>query len=339
MTAQRRIVVAGAGSIGCFVGGVLALAGRDVTLLARPRTVDELRAHGLRLSDLAGLDARVAPDAIHVTDDPAVLASAALVLVTVKSGDTAAMADLIARHAPPAATVVSLQNGVANASTLRARLTGRTVLAGMVPFNVVRPEPGRFHRATTGSIVVEASRTDVAARLGVPHLPIEARDDMDAVLWGKLLFNLNNALNALSGLPLRDQLKSRAWRLILAAQIAEALAALRVAKISPHIIGPLPAHLLPFVLRLPTALYRLIAAQSLRIDPAARSSMAEDLGRGRKTEIDELQGAVIDLARRSGRDAPVNRAVLAAVRRAEVVGAGSPGLRPQDLVSQFSART
>jgi ketopantoate reductase len=86
--------------------------------------------------------------------------TAGVVLVTVKSADTAAMADIIARHAPSDAVIVSLQNGVGNAAVLRHRLPGRRVLGGMVPFNVMALGEGRFHRATSGDIV----RADEAPR-------------------------------------------------------------------------------------------------------------------------------------------------------------------------------
>src|SRR5215813_12982383 len=114
MAADRkaRIVVAGAGSIGCYVGGCLALAGRDVTLLLRPALAESIARHGLRISDLDGMDRLVAPSAVRLaTDAEAALAEADVILVTVKSGDTRAMAALIAEHAPSGATVVSLQNG------------------------------------------------------------------------------------------------------------------------------------------------------------------------------------------------------------------------------------
>ena len=88
-------------------------------------------------------------------------------LVTVKSADTAAMADIIARHAPPDAVIVSLQNGVGNAAVLRHRLPGRRVLGGMVPFNVIALGNGRFHRATSGDIVIEQDEALPAEQLSV----------------------------------------------------------------------------------------------------------------------------------------------------------------------------
>src|SRR5262245_66446900 len=94
---QPRIVVAGAGSIGCYVGGCLALAGRDVTLLLRPTLAGAIAGHGLRISDLEGADRLLPASAVKLATDPAAaFAEADIILVTVKSGPTAAMAGLIA---------------------------------------------------------------------------------------------------------------------------------------------------------------------------------------------------------------------------------------------------
>src|SRR5204863_1344383 len=136
-------------------------------------------------------------------------ADAGVVLVTVKSADTADMADIIARNAPPDVVVVSLQNGVGNVAVLRNRLPGRRVLGGMVPFNVIALGEGRFHRATSGDIVIEQDDLNTAEKLSVPGLRMRPTDNIDGVQWGKLVLNLNNALNALADLPLRRQLSSR----------------------------------------------------------------------------------------------------------------------------------
>jgi 2-dehydropantoate 2-reductase len=330
--AEKPIVVAGAGSIGCFVGGLLAAAGRNVTLLARRRVIEEIHANGLHLTSLEGGDWRVAAPAIGLMEAPAAMAGAKIVLVTVKSLDTAAMADLIAAHAPADAVIVSLQNGVDNVPLLRERLPGRRVLAGMVPFNVVSMGGGHVHRATSGDIVLERDDADTAAQLSVPGLAIIPSDRMTDVQWGKLLFNLNNAINALSNLPLREQLSQRPWRRILAAQMAEALAAMKAAGIVPHTSTPLPAALLPFVLRLPDGIFRAVAAQMLRIDPQARSSMWEDLQQGRRTEVDHLQGAIIRLASRHGLQAPLSERIVALVKAAEGMPKGSPGLNPERIM-------
>lgn len=327
-----RIVVAGAGSIGCFVGGQLAAAGRGVRFLARSRFLAELAQHGLTVSDLDGASSRIAPADLRVGLDPqSMLADADVVLVTVKSGATREIAHSIARFAPPEAVVVSLQNGVDNAGVLAAALPGRQVVAGMVPFNVAALGEGRFHRGTDGVIVIDAEAKELAAGLATPRLPIETHADMRSLAWGKLLLNLNNALNALAGVPLRDELASRAWRRLLADCIEEALAALAASGIRPAKVGALPPGLIPKVLRLPDALFRLVAAAQLKIDPKARSSMFDDLTERRITEIDALQGRVVALAAEHGTPAPVNGAVLRLVRQAEQKREGSPRLRPEDV--------
>ena len=107
--------------------------------------------------------------------------------------------------------VVSLQNGVGNVDVLLARLGGMArVVAGMVPFNVVQTreagEPPRFHRATSGTLMIGAGVPGLREALDVRGVAVAESRDMAGVLWGKLLLNLNNALNALAGMPLAAEL-------------------------------------------------------------------------------------------------------------------------------------
>ena len=332
-----RIVVAGAGSIGCYVGGCLALAGRDVTLLLRPALAEIIAGHGLRISDLDGADRTLAPSAVKLATDPsAALAEAEIILVAVKSGATAAIADLIAEHAPSGTTVVSLQNGVGNVDVLLARVGGiARVVPGMVAFNVVQThgagEPARFHRGTSGTIRIGPGVPGLREALDVPGARVSEHADMAGVLWGKLLLNLNNALNALAGVPLIAQLSDRRWRLLLAAQMEEGLAVLKAAGIRPARIEGVSPGIIPRILRLPDWLFRTVARRMLAIDPQARSSMWEDLQRRRATEIDYLQGAILKLAHKSGVRAPLTERIIGQVRKAEAAGAGSPGLSPDQI--------
>ena len=331
MIADRTIGVAGAGSIGCFVGGMCAAAGRKVALLARPRVIREIDDNGLRVTSFEGFDQTIASSRLTLSEDPKIFTDVGVVLVTVKSADTAEIADIIAQHAPPDAVVVSLQNGVGNVAVLRARLPGRRVLAGMVPFNVVAPGEGRFHRATSGDIVIEQDEARTAERLSVPGLAVRGSDNIDGVQWGKLLVNLNNALNALAGMPLRQQLAQRAWRRLLADQMTEGLAAIRAEGIKPVSPTPIPSNWTPSLLRLPDAIFEALLGRTMKIDPQARSSMSEDLQRGRRTEIDYLQGVIVEIADRHGLPAPLSRRIVELVKSAEAAGHGSPGLTPEQI--------
>jgi 2-dehydropantoate 2-reductase len=331
MNADRPIGVAGAGSIGCFVGGMLASAGRSIALLARPRVIGEIQASGLRLTSFEGFDQTIAANRLTLSENPSIFSETGVVLVTVKSADTREMADIIARYAPPDVVVISLQNGVGNVAVLRDRLPGRRVLGGMVPFNVVALGDGRFHRSTSGDIVIEADAAGTAERLSVPGLTMRPTGNIDGVQWGKLIVNLNNALNALADMPLRRQLGQRAWRRLFADQMAEGLAAIGAEGIKPVSTTPIPAGWVPPLLRLPDAIFEALLGRTMKIDPEARSSMWEDLQRGRRTEIDYLQGVITEIADRRGLQAPLSHRIVALVRKAEADGKGSPGLTPEQI--------
>ena len=331
MVAGQTIGIAGAGSIGCFVGGMLAAGGCRVALLARPRVIAEIEAGGLRPTSFEGFDQTVTRDRFALSENPSVFEDAGIVLVTVKSADTAAMAEIIAKHAPSDAVVVSLQNGVGNAAVLRQRLPGRRVLGGMVPFNVMALGSGRFHRATSGDIVIAQDEALPAEKLSVQGLTIRSTDNIEGVQWGKLLLNLNNALNALADLPLRRQLALRPWRRLFADQLAEALAAIRADGIKPVSPTPIPPALMPSLLRLPNFIFEPMLGRTMKIDPEARSSMWEDLKHGRRTEIDYLQGVITGIADRRGLAAPLSRRIVELIRQAEREAKGPPGLTPEQI--------
>jgi 2-dehydropantoate 2-reductase len=329
----NRIAVLGAGSIGAYVGGALIAAGGDVTLIGRTRMREQVALHGLTVSDMDGRNDALSPAQVHYCEDPATLADADLILVTVKSADTEGIASLLAQHAALNALIVSLQNGIGNADVLRRALPGRAVLAGMVPFNVVQLPGSRFHRGTEGSLMVEASPalTPWLPMFEAAGLPLVQRSDFVAVQWGKLLLNLNNPVNALSGVPLKTQLSDRNCRRCLALLIDEALWAMDAAGIVPAQIGKVAPSRMPRLMRLPNWLFKRIAAAALRIDPEARSSMWEDLQAGRRTEVDYLNGAVVAMAEKGGLDAPANRRIVALVHDAEQGRAG--GMKGTELLA------
>jgi len=310
------ILVMGAGAIGCYLGGCLQAAGVPVVFVGRPRVLAALRAHGLTLTDLDGHTQRIESAALslHETIPPGL--APALVLLAVKSGATAEAARQLDAALPSGTPVVSMQNGLSNAATAQAAAPTLRLLAGMVPFNIAELAPGHYHRGTTGELAVQDAPAvhalqDDFRRAG---LPLHLHADLRAVQWGKLLLNLNNPVNALSGLPLRAQLMDRGYRQCLAALQTEALQVLRGANIQPAQVGALPPQRIPPLLRLPSPLFRLIAARMLRIDRSARSSMADDLSNGRPTEIDALCGEVLRLAEAHGLVAPVNARMVGLVK-------------------------
>lgn len=294
------VLVMGAGSIGCWLGGRLQAAGATVHFVGRPRMLSALARQGLTLTDREGGRLQLPADRLKLHPSlPADLAPD-LVLLCVKSAATATAAVELGGLLPPGTPVVSMQNGIGNAAIAQSAAPQLVLLPGMVPFNVAEPGPGHLHRGTDGQLAAQDHPVLRALQplFAAAGLPITLHADLRPVQWGKLLLNLNNAVNALSGLPLRAQLLDRDLRCCTAALIAEALAVLQRAGIRPARMSPLPPAWLPWVLRLPTPLFRVLAARMLRIDDQARSSMADDLALGRPTEVDAIYGEVQRLAAR-----------------------------------------
>jgi ketopantoate reductase len=167
----------------------------------------------------------------------------ALVLLCVKSGATAQAAGEVAFSLPAGTTVVSLQNGISNSAAASQAGPSLNVLPGMVPYNVAEIGEGAFHRGTPGRL---AAKDDAALRPWLPvferaGVPLDLHADLLPVQWGKLLLNLNNPVNALSGLPLREELMHRGYRQCFAALIDETLGVLGVSGIVPAQVAAVPA--------------------------------------------------------------------------------------------------
>lgn len=319
--AAAKVVVLGAGSIGCFVGGAWAAAGVDVTFIGRPGFAREIDEHGLTLTDYSGWRAHLQPGQVDYRCGPEALADADVIALCVKSGGTAQAAREIAAHGREGATVISFQNCVSNIDVLEQGLGGRFEIArGMVPYNVAALGKGSFHKGVTGDLWTERRDTTrkLSERLG-PSGPatLKLSDQMLELAWGKLLINLNNAVNALSGLTLLEELRQRDCRRVFAASIGEGLGLLKAASIKPETIGAVSPALLPRILNTPDWLFGRVFLKKWKIDAKARSSMADDLAAGRKTEIDYINGELVRLAERLNQDAPINRKILALVRAAE----------------------
>ena len=327
--AAGTVLVMGAGLVGCYLGGRLQAAGVPVDFVGRPAVLAELATHGLRLTDLAGGEWRVPVSELRLHEHIPDGCRPALVLLCVKRPALTSALRRRAQALPSETPVLCWQNGlfpIADATLASPQLR---LLPAMVPFNVMRRGPGHFHQGTAGQLAAQSAAClapwqAVFQRAG---LSLALHADMRPVQWGKLLLNLNNPVNALSGLPLKAQLLDATHRRRYADLVDEALRLLRQAHIEPHRVTPLPWDRFMRVLRLPTPLFRLIAFRMLRMDAHARSSMAEDLAAGRQTEIDDLCGEVVRLAQTLGTRAPLNAQMVEAIhllRGAGTLSGGTP---------------
>jgi len=328
-----KIAIFGAGSIGCYLGGQLAHVGADVVFIGRQRFKSEIEANSLTLTHFERDEIALTPDQFTFSLDAKDISSADIILLTTKSQDTLDAALAILPHAKTDAIVISFQNGVSNPDVLRSILS-QEVLGAVVPFNVTGKGPGKFHCGTEGDLTVE--NIDDPRLVTLQNLFAKAGQGLAiynnilAVQWGKLLVNLNNALNTLTGGTLKAGLLQRDYRKALAMVIGEALTVVRGAGVEPANFGKASPTKMIKILRLPNFLYAGIMNKIVKIDAAARSSMLDDLEMGRVSEIDYLQGEIVKLAEKTDQTAPCNTAIYRAVQNAFKVGK-SPHMSGKDI--------
>jgi len=319
MEGLPHIAFFGAGSVGCYVGGTWQASGLPVSFIGRQTVKNDVDKNGMTLTDMDGVRLHLPPGSVDFGTSAKGLAKADVIALSVKSHDTAAAAREIAKHARPSATVISFQNGVSNVATLEKALPGFEVLQGMVPYNIAYMQGGRWHKGVAGELVAQATpltRT-IADKIGRRPGQLRLVEDVAGLAWGKLLINLNNPVNALSGKSLLEQLKDRDYRRVVAASQYETLKVLKLAGITPAKLGPIPPDLLPNAIAAPNIVFNNTLLKAQRIDPHARSSMADDLAAGKKTEIDYLNGEVVALALSMRRLTPINKAIVDLIKQAE----------------------
>lgn len=329
-----NFIVLGAGAIGSYIGGRLAAAGEVVSLVARPYQLKAMQSVALRVTDLDGFAADVPSSKLNLTLDfqtayaklSADARANVVVLLCVKGGATSSAALELAACVDAGTVVISLQNGVENVARIKAAAPQVQALAGMVPYNVVMKASAHVHRATAGKVQLEASEKShaIATRFNAAGIRVSVASDMKSVQWGKLLLNLNNPINALSNVPLLDELLVRDFRVVLATLQKEALSAMACEGIIPAQLAAASPKAMTRILRLPNFIFTRLAPKMLRMDPAARSSMWDDVQKGRVTEVDDLCGAVVRLTAKHGKAAPANFAPINA-KMCELVAALKKG--------------
>ncbi len=294
-----KIAVMGAGAVGCYYGGMLARAGYAVTLIARPEHVLAVQRDGLRLQTLA-FDEHLR---LAASTDPAAVQGASLVLFCVKSADTESAGASLRPYLAPDALVLCLQNGVDNADRLRAvLLPTQPVAAAVVYVATEMAGPGHVRHHGRGDLVVEPSPSGAPAvqALIAAGVPTEVSDNVRGALWAKLVLNCAyNAISAIAQLPYGRTVAGEGVQDVMRDVVAECLAVAQAEGV--QLSGDVPA-----------AVARL--ADSM---PTQSSSTAQDLARGRRTEIDHLNGLIVRRGQVLGIPTPANRVLWALVKLLE----------------------
>ena len=295
---MAKIAVMGAGAVGCYYGGMLARAGHDVTLIGRPNHVDAIQRDGLLL-DTQSFKEQVR---LQASTEPSAVAGATLVLFCVKSTDTESAAAAIRPHLLPGALVLSLQNGVDNAVRLQAALPAQEVAASVVYVATEMPGPGHVKHNGRGELVIAASpnSTEAAALLAAAGVPTDISANVEGALWAKLILNCAyNALSAITQQPYGQLVQGEGVQDVIRDLVNECLAVAQADGIT------VPGDVWQAVERI---------AQTM---PQQLSSTAQDLARGKRSEIDHLNGYVLRRGEVLGIATPVNRVMHTLVKLLE----------------------
>lgn len=303
-----HVAVLGAGAVGCYYGGLLALSGARVTLIGRRGHVEAIARDGLIIVREGG-ETRVS---VAATIDDAAVRDADLVLFCVKSQDTESAARAIAPHLPTDARILALQNGVDNAARLAAVLP-QPVHAAVVYVGTIVEGPGRVRHSGGGRLVIGTPREargrgDAAADLAAiaatferAGVPCATTDDVEAALWTKLAVNCAfNAVSALGRSRYGRMAASAPVRAVMEDAVREAVAVARADGVALD-ESALVANVWDVA--------KAMAGQ--------HSSTAQDVMRGRTTEIDALNGYVVRRGGELGVAVPVNRTLHALVKLLE----------------------
>lgn len=294
-----KIAVMGAGAVGCYYGGMLARAGHEVVLVARPAHVAAIRADGLLL-DTQTFQERVR---LQADTEPAAVQGAQCVLFCVKSTDTESAGQAMAPYLGTDTVVLSLQNGVDNAERLQAVLQ-RSVLPAVVYVAAGMAGPGHVRHHGRGELVIAPSPAsgDIARSFAAAGIPVEISDNVAGALWAKLVLNcVYNPLSAITQLPYGEIVDSPG---------------LEVPRMMDDIVHECMAVARACGVQLPegTAEAVLPLARSMATQV---SSTAQDLARGHRSEIDHLNGYVVRRGEALGIPTPTNRMLHTLVRLLE----------------------
>jgi 2-dehydropantoate 2-reductase len=292
-----NIAVLGAGAVGCYFGALLARAGHDVTFIGRPAHVEAINARGLILETRQGQESIRARAATDTTG----LAKPDVVLVCVKSADTEDAARALVSHIGPHTRVVSLQNGVDNAERMAAILD-QPVIAAVVYVGTEMAGPGHVRHHGRGELLIGASPASpaLAETLIAAGIPTTVSASIASALWSKLIVNCAYpALSAIGQITYGPMMATEGTREVITATIAECRAVAQACGVA------VPADITDTTLALAASM------------PAQTSSTAQDLARGKPSEIEFLNGHIVRQGRAHGIATPTNLALLVAVRLAE----------------------
>lgn len=333
---KPKISVVGAGAIGSVLGGLLARAGEDVSLIARQTHVEAINRNGL------GVDGVLGKFTIRVKTTETLNFRPDIVLLAVKTQDVAETCQAIRPYVEDV-PIVTLQNGIRSDEITASMLGKENIIGGVVLFNAQFLEPGYVTYGSEGALLIgevfgeNGARVEEIRSILNRVIKTEVCNNIRGARWTKLLMNaMGNSLDAMTGLSLGACMKHPGLRRTGVLILKEALKVIEKAEIELKALPEAPVFAFKTLIKAPLPVASRILGLMMGSKTYANTitSTLQSIRRGRPTEIEYLNGEIVKLGQKVGVSTPYNSKVVELVREVEKI---HRFYLPDDLVNRFSA--
>ncbi len=314
-----KYAVIGLGAIGGIIGGLLTKSGEKVILIGKKNQVEEINKKGLKIN---GINNSIYVENVQVSTDFSLISDSEVIIICVKSQDTKYLANDLKKYIKKSALIISLQNGVKNSKIIKD-ITGNTAFSGIVLFNALYIKPGEVTLTLKGGLILETDSLYKETLESFIRLLIKSGiesklvTNIEGYLWSKLIVNLQNAVTALTGQTIKESIINKDSRAVIIATMKEGLNILQKSKTPYNTLPDIDPKITIRRLTILNSVLLKLGSRILKLNANARGSMWQSLYRGRPTEIDYINGEIVNLAKKYNLESPINKKLVDLVKEAE----------------------
>ena len=314
-----KYAVIGLGAVGSIIGGLLAKSGEKVILIGKKNQVEEISKKGIKIN---GINNSILVENVKASTDLTLISDSDVIIICVKSQDTQILAEEIKKFIKKSCIIISLQNGVRNSKILK-ETTGNKALSGIILFNALYIKPGEVTLTLKGDLILETdslnketveSFSKILNKYGIES---KIETNIEGYLWSKLIVNLQNAVTALTGQTIKESILNKYSRAILIETMKEGLYILEKSETPLKTLPDIDPKVTIKRLKILNSVLLKIGSRILKLNETARGSMWQSLNRGKPTEVDYINGEIVNLAKKNNLEAPINKKLVELIKEAE----------------------
>lgn len=308
-----KYAVIGIGAVGSIIGAVLSKSNKNVILIGKKNQIDILNKNGLTIKGL-----NIKQQSIKATSEIAMLNNVDIIFICIKSQDTQKLANKIKKYLKKSAIIISLQNGIENAETIE-KITNIKTISGIVLFNSFYYKTGECKITLKKGLILEnhsisKNISDILNKNGLKSIII---DDIKPYLYSKLIVNLQNAVSSLTNQTTRRSIYNKYSREIIVETMKEGLNILKKSNIKIKRLSDIDPVVMIKRLEKYNSIFLLIGSCFTGLKKNARNSMWQSLNRKKTTEIDYINGVIVNIAKNNNLNAPINKKLIELIKKKE----------------------